>query len=528
MSLIGCVDKLWDTCVSGWAADDADPDKAVQVDVIVNSALVATVPCAAFREDLRAAGIGDGRKGFRFDPNSYLKPGRNQLEVRYAGSDQVVPNGRGVWTAARRGRLPEAGAAFVAALEAYYEFRPEHHVCAIGKAAAEILREAGIKFRKLSCLEAPRGECAVGLAEKADLVVSLAWPTPVVESVQILQCLIQDHMNRPGFLAIGFAETPGIAGEIRRALEECGATQVKLESIASAEDGERRIFAFAEICLWGGQCWPQPPFGRPEPAESRLRAELPAPQASNLTPLLAHIHVPKCAGTAFRVLQERYFGPRHLGLYIDDTYFVFTQEALRGYLLQNPEAQGFSSHHVRVFPHSLAGREVLYVTFLRDPIQQFVSYMTHIKKHYATITAKSLLEAVPPDAPRLALREFARWLLTQERDIPFRENHNVKFFARHSAPRAEDRLAAAKAALEAFFFVGITERMEESMDRLRALARKAGLEFPPGLLPVENTSADCRDDLSWINPDDEVGSLLLRSVKKDRQLYDWAETRLNE
>jgi len=32
--------------------------------------------------------------------------------------------------------------------------------------------------------------------------------------------------------------------------------------------------------LWGGQSWPQPPFRRPEPAESRLRAELPAPHAA--------------------------------------------------------------------------------------------------------------------------------------------------------------------------------------------------------------------------------------------------------
>ena len=33
--------------------------------------------------------------------------------------------------------------------------------------------------------------------------------------------------------------------------------------------------------LWGGQSWPQPPFRRPEPAESRLRAELPALQATS-------------------------------------------------------------------------------------------------------------------------------------------------------------------------------------------------------------------------------------------------------
>jgi hypothetical protein len=87
-------------------------------------------------------------------------------------------------------------------------------------------------------------------------------------------------------------------------------------------------------------------------------------------------------------------------------------------------------------------------------------------------------------------------------------------------------LEAAKAALDGFFFVGITERMEDSMRKLRALTREAGLDFPPGPIPVENTSAEYRDDLSWINPDDEVGSLLLRSVEKDRQLYDWAAARL--
>jgi len=183
---------------------------------------------------------------------------------------------------------------------------------------------------------------------------------------------------------------------------------------------------------------------------------------------------------------------------------------------------------VRVFPHWLAAREVLYVTFLREPVQQFLSYMTHMKKHYAGLTSKSLLEAVPPDAPQLSLRDFARWLLANKRDVPFRENHNVNFFARHSAPTAADRLEAAKAALEGFFFVGITERMEASVARLRSLARAAGLDFPPGPLPVENTSAEFRDDLSWIHPDDEVGSMLLQSVEKDRQLYEWAMARLGE
>ena len=46
MSLIGVVDTLWDTCISGWAADDADFETTVAVDVLVNALMVATVPCA--------------------------------------------------------------------------------------------------------------------------------------------------------------------------------------------------------------------------------------------------------------------------------------------------------------------------------------------------------------------------------------------------------------------------------------------------------------------------------------------------
>ena len=482
MGLIGRVDTLWDTCISGWASDDADSNRPVQVDVIVNSLPVATVPCVVFREDLLAAGIGDGCKGFVFDPTAHLRPGRNSLEVYYTGSGLLVPGGRGHWVRRREGRISEWEAAFLAALEAYFEFKPGHHVCGIGEGAKELER---LLFDSLRMPSAPM--------EKADLVVSCGADHRFLWSA--LTQFVQEHMNQPGFLAIGFDETADVCGRVRQAFRECGAAEPMLESLTGYR-GVGQIFAFANTPI----------------------AEAP--------PVLAHIHVPKCAGTSFRVLLETYFGPRHLGLYVNDTYFVYGDEALRSYLLQGPELQGFSSHHVRRFPHWLAGREMLYVTFLRDPIQQFVSYMTHVKKHYAEITSASLLAAVPPDAPQLTLREFARWLLTQDRDIPFRENHNVNFFARHSAPAAPDRLEAAKTALEGFFFVGITERMEESVNKLRALARAAGLDFPPGSPPVENTSADYRDDLGWLHPGDEVGSMLLRSVEQDRQLYDWAAARI--
>lgn len=495
MSLIGSVDMLAETCVAGWAADDSDWARGVSVDVVINSAVAATVRGGEFREDLLAAGIGDGRKGFQCDPSAHFKGGRNDLQVRYAGTDLPVPRGHTVWVKRHAG-LSGPSASLIAALESYYEFSPCQHICAIGEGAEAFERavvDARLPFRRYTALPAPRKASAIRLPEKADLVV---WPACGTVAPRVLKRLLDEHLNRPGLLACGVIESKEAAAQIRRALAECGSPRVWCESIGG------KVLAFAEV---GGTSEPK-----------------------TEVPVLAHIHIPKCAGTSFRVLLQRHLRAGHLPLYVDDTYFVYGEETLRDYLLRDPDMRGFSSHHVRTFPRWLAGREMLYVTFLRDPIQQFVSYMTHIRKHYAAITAVSLLEAVPPDAPQLPLREFARWLLTQDRDIPFRENHNVNFFSRHSAPAATDRLAAAKAALEKFFFVGITERMEQSMRKLRALALEAGLDFPPGELPVENISSELRDDLRWIHPGDEVGSLLLRSVEQDRQLYDWAAARLNQ
>jgi hypothetical protein len=509
MGWIGCVDVLVETLISGWAADSSDLARQVSVEIFVNSAPVAAIPAAAFREDLRLAGIGDGCKGFQFDPSPCLKPGRNDVEVRYGGSGVLVEKGRGRLIRPYGDSSAYPRGPLLAALQAYYEFRPEHHICEIAPGCGAFLKtilEAGLPFRKytgvdpsaerLADLRArfrePRVEFSqtASLNEKADLLVSPAAAGDLKE-------LVERSAARPAWLAVGFHETDSDA-EIRRAFRQCGLACAGLDSIPGP-GGERELFAFGETA-----------------AEA-------AP-----APVLVHVHVPKCAGTSFRGLLERYWGPGHMGLYVNDTYFVYSEEALRSWLLRNPGARACSSHHIRTFPRRLAGREMLYVAFLRDPVEQFVSYMTHIRKHYAKITSRSLLEAVPPDAPRLSLREFARWLLSNERDIPFRENHNVNFFTRHSSPGAADRLAAAKAALGGFFFVGIAERMEESVRKLRTLAEAAGLDFPPGAAGIENTSAEFRDDLSWIDPADEVGSMLLHSVELDRQLYDWAMARLDE
>ena len=51
-----------------------------------------------------------------------------------------------------------------------------------------------------------------------------------------------------------------------------------------------------------------------------------------IDPVIAHIHVPKCAGTAFRKFLIQHYGAAHLSLYVPDTYFVYPPDQIAEYL----------------------------------------------------------------------------------------------------------------------------------------------------------------------------------------------------
>ncbi len=254
-----------------------------------------------------------------------------------------------------------------------------------------------------------------------------------------------------------------------------------------------------------------------------------------IDPVIAHIHVPKCGGTAFRKFLIQHYRAAHLALYVPDTYFVYPQDQIAEYL-RDRSVRGFSSHFVRTFPDRIAGRDIVYITFLRNPVDQFISYITHIKKHFGTIPDKPLLSALPPDPTRMSVREIARWILTSDQEVNFHENYTVNFFARYSMPGetgpfrkdkayVRHRLSAASRILDRFFFVGVAERMGLSVAILRNLMLRSNLDFPQGEVPVDNTSFEFRDDLSWIHHKDEVGRLLLKSLQEDQRLYQRAMER---
>ena len=263
-------------------------------------------------------------------------------------------------------------------------------------------------------------------------------------------------------------------------------------------------------------------------------------------PLLVHVHIPKCAGSTFKRILSLTFGERHQDWYSEDPFFFFEAEEIASRLAQHPEIASIASHSIRSFPQRMGERVPLYVTFLRNPIDQFVSYITFLKKNKPHLTETHRLY-VPPDVDLMTVRDIAHWLVGNEHEVPFKSNYTVRFlseieFRRHTASLTElldgreasalrdlyERVALdlAVAVLERFFFVGIVEEMENSVALVGERLKQRGLELGCADFRRENVSEHFRGDLGWLDESDAVGRLVFQSLAKDVRLYEHFRERL--
>ncbi len=268
-----------------------------------------------------------------------------------------------------------------------------------------------------------------------------------------------------------------------------------------------------------------------------------------MEPVLIHVHVPKCAGTSFRRHLDDSFGDRHVSLYVDQTAFVYTPELLAGTVLNKGPVSAISSHFIREFPPLIRNRPALYITFLREPVRHFLSYLTYFKKHFHNLTEPELLRSLPQEFAQMSLRDISEWILTRDAVIPFHENYQVNFFAErawsqmsgYARPGSEYavsrwepaqferyrcvRLDLARLILGNFFFVGLVEDTDRGVQHLRGECAKINIQLSDRPLGHENISGDLAGELTWIHPGDRVGSLLLESLREDFALFRWATAR---
>jgi hypothetical protein len=91
--LRGYVDIINATRISGWALEDTDFRRPINVDVVVNGIKHASPRADILREDLQRE-VGYGHHAFAFEFNPPLPLIRDHhVVVRYSGTDQKVPNG---------------------------------------------------------------------------------------------------------------------------------------------------------------------------------------------------------------------------------------------------------------------------------------------------------------------------------------------------------------------------------------------------------------------------------------------------
>jgi hypothetical protein len=249
-------------------------------------------------------------------------------------------------------------------------------------------------------------------------------------------------------------------------------------------------------------------------------------QEAKLAPIIFHCHIPKTAGISFSNVLYSTFRRRYLHHLHSDPTYILTPQTLATILEINPLLKSLSSHHLRVYPRRVRDRRPLYITFLREPIATFVSLLKYTRREYPKWTSEAQ-RSWPKETPRLTLRELARaYLQGVGPDCGY--SFQTRFLcSRYSMENAGllvedeyglDRLDIASLILSQFFFVGITEEMRKSLELLAAKFRTLGFELKRPMFLHANRS-HTREDLSWVNPDDEVGQKIFQCQESDQQLY---------
>jgi hypothetical protein len=252
-------------------------------------------------------------------------------------------------------------------------------------------------------------------------------------------------------------------------------------------------------------------------------------------PLILHCHIPKTGGVSFsRVLQTTFPG-LHLTHVHRDPAYILTPQILETLLEINPLLKSITSHHLRTFPRRVQGRRAFFITFLREPTATFISLIKYARQQYHHWGPEAQ-KSWPADTAQRGLRDLAQIYLANQGE-QIQHSPQTRFLCspvsmKNAGLEVEhgyglDRSDIAALILDQFFFVGIIEEMEKSLELLGARFKTLGVKLQkPFFLHLNRTRS--RDDLSWLNPNDPVGNRVLRCNDCDRELYDKFRTRFLE
>jgi Sulfotransferase family len=180
-------------------------------------------------------------------------------------------------------------------------------------------------------------------------------------------------------------------------------------------------------------------------------------------------------------------------------------------------------------------RDLTTFTFLRHPVDRSLSHYLHImrdERHYLHQRARRLgsFTAFMQDAQTMPmLYNFQTRALSMEFDVSalqknFVNADNTPFALERHIESALDgyesavNLPRAMARLDSCSFVGITERLEESLGELQRVLGEGGRTSPT---PVLNTATN-KPDLNHLSRDEH--DRLIELLSDDMALYEYAKS----
>ncbi len=92
-SIIGNFDLCEPTQIAGWACNKSKPEEILEIEILADGHLIYRTTAGVYREDLKLAGIGNGKHGFVVNPPVELFDGKDHvIEVREVITGFVLPN----------------------------------------------------------------------------------------------------------------------------------------------------------------------------------------------------------------------------------------------------------------------------------------------------------------------------------------------------------------------------------------------------------------------------------------------------
>jgi hypothetical protein len=168
--------------------------------------------------------------------------------------------------------------------------------------------------------------------------------------------------------------------------------------------------------------------------------------------LIIFTHIPKTAGTSFikTVVEPNVSG-------------IYRYQGMRKFVLDNRSDQLFVKGHCPYGLHLLSrNKHIQYITFLRDPVERAISYYYFIKDSDTKLYKHPLRDY----ADSVTLKEFY-----ENKNFQNLQTRFIAGLLQHSLyskiQLKKIVLKSAKQNLSNFYFYGISEQFEQSVEKIR-------------------------------------------------------------